>query len=79
MEMALQNSVFSPRWVKSMFAYSLAGIITYNAVNRVMKEEYLVDLAFEYRYNFNKALTCKECDSILNPLCQERYSPKKDK
>lgn len=38
MEMALQRSIFSPRWVKTMFAYSIAGVTTYNAVSRIMKE-----------------------------------------
>lgn len=69
MEMALQRSPFSSRWLKSLFAYSVATTATYNAVSRIMREEYLVDLAFEYRYNFEKGLTCKECDPLLNALC----------
>jgi hypothetical protein len=69
MEMALQSSPFSSRWLKSLFAYSVATTATYKAVTRIMREEYLVDLAFEYRYNFEKGLTCKECDPLLNALC----------
>jgi hypothetical protein len=70
LEMALERSVFSPRWVKSLASYSIAGVTTYTAVGRIMREEYLVDLAFEYRYNFKKNLTCQECDELLNKLCQ---------
>lgn len=67
--MALQRSIFSSRWLKSIAAYSAAGVVTYHAVDRIMHEEYLVDLAFEYRYNFDRTLTCKECDPLLNGLC----------
>lgn len=59
LEMALQRSPFSSRWIKSVFAYSAASVVTYNAVSRIMKEEYLVDLAFEYRPNFDSKLTCR--------------------
>jgi hypothetical protein len=59
LEMALQRSPFSSRWIKSVFAYSTASVVTYKAVSRIMKEEYLVDLAFEYRPNFDSKLTCK--------------------
>ena len=69
LEMALQRSAFSSRWLKSLFAYSTAGVMTYQAVSRIMKEEYLVDLAFEYRYNFERGLTCRECDPLLDKLC----------
>lgn len=72
-EMAFENSLFKPRWIKSMFAYSVATAITYNSLKVIMKEEYLVDLALEYRYNFNKSLTCREVDEVLNKLCQERF------
>lgn len=45
-QMALQDSLFSARWVKSAIAYSFASFGTYHAVNKIMKEDYLVDLAF---------------------------------
>jgi hypothetical protein len=76
LEMALHKSAFSPRWLKSVAAYSAAGVITYQAVSRIMKEEYLVDLALEYRYNFDRSLTCKECDLLLSKLCEERFGGK---
>jgi hypothetical protein len=44
-DLAFQNSLFRPRWLKSMAAYSLSGVFIYNGLGRVMKEEYLVDLA----------------------------------
>jgi hypothetical protein len=57
-------------------AYSVAGLMTYSSASTILKEEYLVDLAFEYRYNFNKNLECKECDGLLNELCEWRFGEK---
>lgn len=71
--MAFENSIFRPRWIKSMAAYSTAALVTYNTVGGIMKEEYLVDLALEYKYNFNSSLTCSAADPLLNRLCRERY------
>lgn len=36
-EMAFQDSVFSPRWIKSLFAYSTVGYISYHSVNKILK------------------------------------------
>ena len=58
-DMAFEKSIFKPRWLKSMSAYSFATIVTYNSIKKIMKEEYLLDLALEYKYNFNKSITCK--------------------
>ena len=39
-----------------------------------MKEEYLVDLALEYKYNFvKKNLPDSEVEVILDRLCEERF------
>jgi hypothetical protein len=57
-EMATRGGVFSARWIKSALAYSLTGAVTYKAANTILKEDYLVDLAFEYRPNFDTSLTC---------------------
>ena len=57
-----------------MAAYTFTGIITYNAIQTIFKEEYLVDLALEYKYNFNKTLKCPQVDPLLDPLCQARFA-----
>ena len=57
-----------------MAAYTAAALITYNTVGAVMKEEYLVDLALEYKYNFvKKNLPDSEVEVILDRLCEERF------
>lgn len=73
-DIAFEKSLFKPRWIKSMAAYSVAGVIIYNSLGSIMKEEYLVDLAFEYKYNFNKGLTCQQSDLLLNKLCVSRFT-----
>ena len=45
LEMILEKSLFKPRWVKSVFAYSIASVATYMSLGGILKEEYLVDLA----------------------------------
>lgn len=72
-EMAFQDGIFSSRWIKSLLAYSTVGYISYHSVNKILKEEYLVDLALEYRYCFDKSLTCRECDNLLDILSHERF------
>jgi hypothetical protein len=56
--MALQNSIFTPRWIKSTAAYTSATIFTYLYIKKMLKEEYLVDLALEYSPNFGINLSC---------------------
>ena len=72
-EMAMQNSVFGLRWIKSVLAYSFAGVITYYSSKKILHEEFLVDRAMEYKYNFDKTLSCPTVDRILTPLCHARF------
>lgn len=79
LEMAFKNSSISLRWLQSFFAYSLSATATYQAVKTLIREEYLVDLALEYRYNFDKKLSCLECDGLLNELCSQRFGGRESK
>lgn len=67
-DMAFQRSVFQPRWIKAAAAYTFAAVATYNSFKGILKEEFLVDLALEYRPNFDKSLTCPEVDPIFDRL-----------
>jgi len=69
-DMAFERGLFSSRWLKSVAAYSVAGLLVYNAITPIMKEEYLVDLAFEYKYNFNKNIRAPEVEPLLDELCR---------
>lgn len=73
LEMAMANSVFGLRWIKSVMAYTFAGVVTYHSSKKILQEEYLVDLALEYKYNFDKGLNCPGVDEVLLPLCQARF------
>ena len=59
---------------KSLCAYTFASFLTYSFLKDSLSERYLVDLAYEYKYNFKNDLTSAKVDSLLNDLCDRRFN-----
>lgn len=45
LEMAMQDRLFNAKWIKSVFSYSVAATLIVYSSAKIMREDYLVDLA----------------------------------
>ena len=65
-EHVMQSKGFNIYFYKALFAYSTASIFTYCSLRNIVQERYMVDLAYEYKFNFQNDLSGSGIDEMIN-------------
>ena len=75
-ESLLETYSMNIKFWKSLVAYSSCLYLAYRESKATLDQRFLVDMAYEYKYNFRADLNGTGIDELINEMCSSRFSSK---